>query len=1618
MSSNLESKQSNKERSHQVTPPSISLPKGGGAIRGIGEKFAANPVTGTGSLSIPIAASPGRGGFDPQLSLSYDSGAGNSPFGFGWNLSLPAITRKTDKGLPQYRDADESDVFLLSGAEDLVPELNPDGSRLADTTTAHNVVIHRYRPRVEGLFARIERWTHLLDGSVHWRALSRDNIQTIYGKDGRSRIFDPSDPSRIFSWLICESRDDKGNAIVYDYKPEDGVGVAVIQAHERNRGPADDPGRTAARYIKRIRYGNRLSLLDAAHRRTPGPLIDADIDGTEWFFELVFDYGEHDAVTPTPAETSPWPPRPDPFSSYRSGFEVRIGRRCKRVLMFHHFAADAESPGYDGLSRSTDFKYRDERSAPRAEESEGSPRYSFLLSVTHTSYQANGSGYRSRSLPPVEFAYSQPIVQDRVEEADPLSVENLPIGIDGQRFQWTDLHGEGIPGILTETTAGWHYKRNLSPIGGESVAFAPMEQVALRPNMRLSSGAQFMDLAGDGQSDLVALEDPTPGYYEHDEAEGWNPFRPFTARLHIDTRDPNVRLIDLDGDGHADVLITEDDALVWHASLAEAGFGPARRVALALDEETGPRLVFADGTQSIYLADMSGDGLTDLVRIRNGEVSYWPNLGHCRFGARVTMDDAPHFDQPDQFAQRRVRVADIDGSGTSDIIYLHRDGVRLYFNQSGNSWSEPQLLEFSPRVDELTRIVPVDLLGNGTACLVWSSPLPGDALHPIRFVNLMGGQKPHLLIKVSNSLGAVTEIEYAPSTRFYLADKLAGKPWITKLPFPVHVVERVTVSDKWRGTTFASRYSYHHGYFDGVEREFRGFGRVEQIDTEDFGIFAAGNAGSPYITPDLELYQPPVKTVTWFHTGVYLGRDRVLSQYQDEYFRGFAERVLPEPDLAETGLTHDEWREALRACKGMVLRQEVYELDVDALARGEHLSVRLFNTAHHNCHIRRLQPRGTNRHAVFLVTESEALSYHYELDLRDPAVEPDPRITHTLNLNIDDYGNVLQAVAVAYPRRVEYADSSLDRDTVERIRAVQTERHLVYTETRFTDDVIAPDTYRLRVPCEVKNFEVTGIMPGSGAADEYFTLEALRRYRLSATYQPTGEAVTEVAYHEQAPGGPHKRWVEHVRMRFFVSDPSMSGFLQEALPFGQQGSRGLPYETYKLALTEALAGAVLGDKLTPEVRAALANPARSGYMYDTTAGQYWVRSGIAGFEPDAAAHFFLPERYTDPFGHTTTLDYDDRDLFVRSTTDPLHNTVAVTAFDYRVLAPSAMRDINDNLSEVAFDVLGLPTAMALRGKGDQGDNLASLTPEIIDPESGERTGFFADAYDEEKARDFLGTATARHIYSFGEAVNASGDVIAWGVRPPCAAAIVRETHVAQALETGAATQLQLAFEYSDGGGNVLVKKVQAEPETEGGPLRWIASGKTILNNKGKPVKQYEPYFSETEHRFDEPRREIGVTPVMYYDAAGRVVRTELPDGSFSRVEFSPWHVTQLRSERHRSGSAWYQSTYVIVSTPIATMPRSCAIMAPPAESTRRAAGRQARRHPGMRPSSTASVETSLLVAHNRVAGCTPGTWRDEKYPTFTKLDAEGKPLWIRDARGNLVMQYITASSSLPRCARS
>jgi len=1511
--------------------PAINLPKGGGAIRGLGEKFAANPVSGSASMAVPIAISPGRSGFGPSLSLSYDSGAGNGPFGFGWRLALPSITRKTDKRLPQYFDPIDSGVFLLSGAEDLEPVLVEDTSgnwvpeKLPPRTVNNQAYyIRRYRPRIEGLFARIERWTNADDpADTFWRSISRDNVTSWYGRTPDSRIADPEDPSRIFSWLICQSHDDKGDVAAYGYKAENSErifevpgGAKTARSNEVNRS---SKMRSAQRYLKFIRYGNRTPYFPqlAANAAWPEPpKAKLGDDGSDdWMFEVVLDYGDHDTDAPVPNEALAWPARPDPFSTYRAGFEVRTYRTCQRFLMFHHFPGDP-AVGRNSLVRSTDFAYSDEDNPANVR----NPVYCFLMAVTQNGCRRNGASYVRRGLPPLEFIYSEPIVQDLVEEVDPASLEHLPVGLDERFYRWTDLHGEGVPGILVEQESAWHYKRNLSPLTNEA-CFAPLEHVAMKPGAGFGAGAEIMDLAGDGQPDLVMMDGPAPGLYEHDEAEGWRGFRPFTARLNRDFRDANSRFIDLDGDGRADLLITETDALVWHPSLGEAGFGPERRAALKLDEEKGPRIVFADATQSIYLADLSGDGLTDIVRIGNGEVCYWPNLGHGRFGAKVAMENAPWFDHPRLFDQKRIRLADIDGSGTTDIIYLHAEGVRLYFNQSGNGWGRPHHLKVFPSIDDLERIVPVDLLGNGTACLAWSSALPGNAGRQMRYVNLMGGLKPHLLVQTVNNLGAETRIGYAPSTKFYLQDKRNGNGWITRLPFPVHVVERVEIFDQVSRNRFVTSYAYHHGYFDGEERDFQGFGMVEQWDSEEYAALAAGVASAANV--EAASHVPSVHTKSWFHTGFYLDRQHVSRHFEREYFREpgltleTARPLLLDDTLLPADLTLEEEREACRSLKGMMLRREVYALDGVGKS-ADHPSGMPYSVAEESFAIRCLQPRAGNRHAIFFARPREALTYQYE---RNPK---DPRIQHALTLEVDAFGNVLKQATIGYGRRVSPLAEPWDRDR-------QTKTLITFAETRVTKDydtgaaaIDRIDQFQIPLPFEALTFELTGYVPtgeaGRFQASDFIEPDPLLpgRWRHKFT--------DEVAYEAAPTPNPCRRPIKWLRTLYRRDD------LTGLLSLGGLQPLALPGESYRLALTPGLIDQVfkrpregLADEALVQ---AASRPAilggEGGYVDLDGNGHWWVPSGRSFFSSnpvdppavelaEAKAHFFVERRFRDPFGEHAFVDYDVDDLLIGETRDALGNRVTAEANDYRVLQPRLVSDPNRNRTEYAFDTLGLWVGTAVMGKplpaAAEGDSLGGFKADLTQLE---QDSIFEASNPQPGAAVLLKDATTRIVYDverFRRTRQANpNDPDKW--QPACAATLARETHLHSPLPPQG-LKLKLGFSFSDGFNREIQGKVQAAPGPvpkrdaagkiilgpDGQPIltaadanpRWIGSGWSVFNNKGKPVRQYEPFFSDT-HAYEFDVR-VGVSPVLFYDPAERIVATLHPEHSFGKVLFDPWQET-------------------------------------------------------------------------------------------------------------------------------
>ncbi|WP_025698590.1 RHS repeat domain-containing protein, partial [Paenibacillus forsythiae] len=352
--------------------------------------------------------------------------------------------------------------------------------------------------------------------------------------------------------------------------------------------------------------------------------------------------------------------------------------------------------------------------------------------------------------------------------------------------------------------------------------------------------------------------------------------------------------------------------------------------------------------------------------------------------------------------------------------------------------------------------------------------------------------------------------------------------------------------------------------------------------------------------------------------------------------------------------------------------------------------------------------------------------------------------------------------------------------------------------------------------------------------------------------------------YEALAGGPAPQKRLLSRSRTIYADDHLN-----PLPPGRQGTLGLIHQSYRLAFTPGVVASAYAGSVSE------ADFIQAGYVHLDGDENWWIRSGTAVYPANPAAHFYIPAGMKDIFGVETAADYDRYDLLVeRVKVKQAAWNESAAVNDYRMLAPVMLTDPNKNRAAVEMDALGVVVKSAVMGKAGSGDG------------------------------DSLADPTIRVEY----------DLFQWmkGRKPNYVRMLARERH------GPANSRWQESYVYSDGNGGVVMAKRQANPGTalRAGPdgaamevdanPRWIGSGRTILNNKGNPVKQYEPYFSTT-HEYEDERslREIGVTPILYYDPLGRNLRTEYPDGTRTRIEFDPWHQKVYDANDTVMGSGWY-----------------------------------------------------------------------------------------------------------------
>ncbi|AKM33093.3 hypothetical protein AB870_21965 [Pandoraea faecigallinarum] len=1500
-----------------VAPP--ALPKGGGAIHGIGNTLGAIGVTGAATLSVALPISPGRG-FHPALALDYSSQSGKSEFGQGWHIAHARIARRTGKGTPTFNDgpasAIPSDELVGPDGEVIVPEVDADGQPVRRTlhefrgaALAQRYTVVRYFPCVLTGAERIESWRGEDDGEWFWIVHDANGTVHVYGKVTRTHAPATGGASpigRIAEWWLDESVAVNGEQIRYDYALDD----------EHDTGDDMAPHRADAVYLQRVRYGNAIAS------PIPGTLANADPGRNDssndigpWHFELILDYGERDLGledTPPYEPQRAWLERADPFSSFAFGFEIRTRRLCHQALMFHRFDELGPAPV---LVRRTLLEYE-------------SGRVCTPLSAIHEmAYDKHGETTWSA---PLECFYRPFQIPGEDTAFTPLPA--LPGLNDGEDYQLVDLYGEGIAGILYRTPAAWFYREPMRAdvdTGGDNIVYGPAQRLEHIPpdHPGVPLRQSLTDLNGDGRLEWLVAQPGFAGYFALDAERRWSAFVPLAA-VPTEFLAPGGQFADLVGAGLHDFALIGPNSVRLYPNADGQGFGAP------LDVAQDTRLPgLGDGRRElIAFADLLGCGQPQLVCVRHDAVTVWPSLGRGRFGPPRAFA-APAFDAI-QFDAGRIRLADLDGSGAADMIYLQRDHAEIYLNDGGNGWRAAREVPWPEGVkyDRLCQVSAADLTGSGCASLVLTVPY----MTPRHWRCDFAAQgKPYLLEGTNNNMGLASTTRYRSSAQEWLDEKAEraagptqGGAAASAIPFALPVVVERRQLDEITGTELRQHFQYRHGYYDPFERELRGFGLVLQRDAEQPAQDAPPEDG----------FTAPTFTRTWR----FVGHDDFADDGDHPGFDGSDPAALPMGDTlrcrfeaeGNVDVPADDWaswsapmrRDMARALSGAIRRVEVFGLDDANNAP--------YTVSQTRYLLRLMQsPNAYAHRSVVRALIAEQRTHHYE---RAPE---DPRCDHHLGLRWDANGSPLHHALVHYARRDAQplsnpaaATAPTDWQAQWRQDAYDVAQRTAYvTETRAAwIDIDRDDVWRAGMPWRTRTNALAFFENGLAPAD--------------VTY--------EAFVAEDGPlSGGDEREIAGLSETHYVTDDD-----GEPLPSGLVAYEALA--ELDAAALRAYDGVIDESTLLAELQAAGYHE-MPVFLPDEAATLLAVHRRCATFGPLADFHQMATWRETDTLGETT-LGYDAyRCANVRSVAPDGCTTQA--RLDYVTMLPENIVDPNENTHEARYDGFGrliatsfhgtergapagfMPLSDYVREITDTDEAIASPQAALqdigsvwyysplswmgrVDAGVHAMSAWIAGRWVMPGGQVRASARRAAQTMVSTSAASPRAEAVAPGAGAPMYPAMPadvartlldaerRPPHalclLADRYPDDAQRQIRMQITDSDGFARILQEKFRVPagdawkvlddgclaldpdglPVVEPADPRWRVSERVEYNNKALAVRVYRPYFASS-HRYvrDEALRGTAHYDRHYFDPLGRPAMSVMASGFLTRTTYGPWH---------------------------------------------------------------------------------------------------------------------------------
>ncbi|VEF12574.1 toxin [Pseudomonas fluorescens] len=1466
-----------------------------------GQGFNNVGPTGGASFQLPLPVSGGRGA-DPQLAMTYNSQSGNGPLGLGWSMGHGQISRRTNKGTPRYDDDDE---IVGHDQQICTRERNVDGSlksRIETTFNGKEIGRHtvvRYTPEVESDFSLRERWEGMdpTDSTkklpTFWLISGPNGSLHLYGKTADSRVADPQDPLRVATWLLCETMTAHGEHIYYEYKPDE--------------ADADDfRDYRSQRYLRRVLYGNFKASQDlySWSMEDPGEL--------DWHFHLLFDYGERSTSLSVKPEydvpnTQPCPVRPDASSAFGHGFEIATRRRCAQVLMFHYFPTEL---GPDPvLVRRLLLKYN---------EHIADWSYSQLTSAYYQAWGPGGDDDVELS-PPVQFEYA-PLELNQTPTRL-FAEENMPGIGDGRHYQCVDLYGEGVSGFLCRYDQAWFYRE---PVRGKSgpdhIAYGPWTVLDKIPviNSKKPVMQILTSLSGSGRFDWLTAQPGFAGIRSMNPDRSWSEFKTF-SKTPTELFGAFAQFGDLANEGLMSVALIGPRSVRFYRSNVEEGFQQAEEVLRDPDDDRLP--LFSNARSEVVMfGNLLASDTTELCRIRHDEIKCWPNLGFGKFGKGRVLS-GPVFEYS-TFDAARIRIADLDGSGAPALIYLNDRTFDIYLNQGGNRLATDPIRIRWPEDVQYERTCEVtfaDLQGLGCASLILTVPHMKPRHWRYDFV----AAKPYLMRSSNNNMGCSASIVYRSSAQEWLDEKqqwLAANPEgvpVCHMPLNVQVVKQQFQLDEITGNRLSQSFNYREGYYDPWAREYRGFGYLEQTDserqtaTEDTGFTAPIRACSWYIIGQF-MNRP--------RTGYFAGDDEavplgatVITRYD-----ALQERDIPLTPAPDSVLPY----EIARGMSGTLMRTEIYN------AEDPPLTAKPYTIEEYRYLVREVRPKGAHYpDAIILPLSLEKISYQYEQFIDDPLCR------HELGLRWNTYGALTHSLVVSYARRRTVTDAPPFEDVDEQRwwcdahDEAQQSYYINESRSRFID--LDTDTQR--------RLGLAWQMRGNAL-------------RLPKGNLPNGLNPGEVSFEQLTLHQDSTQWnalrtlTQQSEQRYLKTSD------QSVLDSGEAEYEALsgPLELAQMDETALAAYDVVPPPF--DIRVALKELGYKSmkFFFETSppseADNLWSTTYNFAKYADVGGFFKVREYNETPCHGVTKIQYDDFQLKVRSVELPDGCTTSVT-HDYHTSLPSSILDANENTEEVIYDAAGQPLALSFYGTEngvaagfralsdfERPENLLP-GPAISNPQAAIqcaattlRKDYFswmgllpADISPELLAiwvasGDVLPSghicASARQRLERRGALNAAdqalSEVIANVERVPVHSVILTADRYP---DDPVPAQIQISKACFDGFGRELQTQQLVDPGmayavdvdgtliVDGDELRevfadsrWRISARVEYNNKGLPVRKFRPFFADT-YRYvnDASLREHGYFDQLFYDVLGREVQLTNAMGHFSRETYHPWY---------------------------------------------------------------------------------------------------------------------------------